>query len=153
MKMRHSPGQCINRPHNRTGMAQVQTLSRTSTRRVTFRIDEVLNRFMRAGTTNDFRAKMIVTSRCSRSLSSDVSLLDFHTDKFQLRGIDLPNRASLAGALATDFQKYSFFAAAGKTNSNRRSGTCFVAQYFRISRRHWLQKSGNYTALSRVAAD
>ncbi len=103
IKMRHSPGQCINRPHNRTGMAQVETLARTSTRRVTFRIDEVLNRFMRAGATNDFRAKIIGTTRCSRRIYADVSLLDFHTDKFQLRGIDLPNRASLARAPAANF--------------------------------------------------
>jgi hypothetical protein len=54
---------------------------------------------------------------------------------------------------ATSFLKIFFFATAGKTNSNRRGGTCFVAEYFRITRRHSLQKSGNYTALSRVAAD
>jgi len=66
-------------------------------------MDDMLNRFMRAGVKNEFRAKRISTTRCSRSTSSDVPLLDFHTAKFQLRGIDLPNRGSLARAPATDF--------------------------------------------------
>ena len=89
-------------------MAYVKTLPRTSARRVTFRMDEVLNRFMRAGVKNEFRARIIITTRCSRSISSDVSLLDSHADKFQLRGIDLLNRASLARTPVTDFFKYFF---------------------------------------------
>jgi hypothetical protein len=90
-------------------------------------MDKAWNRFRRAGATKEFSAKIIVTSRCTQSISSDVSLLDFHADKFQLRGIEFPDRVSPARAPAANFQKYSFFAAAGKTNSNHRAGTCFFA--------------------------
>jgi len=54
--------------------------------------------------------------------------LDFHTNKFQLRGIDLPSRASLARAPAANFQKYFFSQRLEKPIPNRRGAACSVAQ-------------------------
>jgi len=66
-------------------------------------MDEMSQRFTGARETNQFCATIMVMRRCSRKVFQDVSLLDFHSDKFQLRGIGLTKKRSLARAPAKIF--------------------------------------------------
>src|SRR2546427_150172 len=61
---------------------------------------------------------------------SAVSLLDFHTEKFQLRGIDFPKKTFRVKASAKNFQKRFSFRRRRKNQFSRQGGTDLVAKHF-----------------------